>query len=86
MSAPGMWWGQDPDKGLLHAVATSDVQGARERGWTEALCGCRLPVDVGLLSEPDDRQECMACQLGATADLAETGIELPPLAPFERQP
>ncbi|MGH3917009.1 MAG: hypothetical protein ACRDTC_26900 [Pseudonocardiaceae bacterium] len=80
-----MWWGPAED-GRLHAVASCDIAPAAERGWTETLCGWRLPVDVELLSNPDG-VVCGACHLGATTDLE--SLDLPALAPFgqpERRP
>ncbi|MGH3937812.1 MAG: hypothetical protein ACRDTG_04130 [Pseudonocardiaceae bacterium] len=82
MNAPGMWWGRDSSDGRIHAVAACDIAPAPQRGWTEALCGSQLPVDVVLLSQPGDGPQCAACHLGATVDLAAS--DLPVLAPFDQ--
>lgn len=74
-----MWWGRAED-GRLHAVAPCDIAPAADRGWTEALCGWQLSVDVALLSEPDHGPVCAACHLGATTDLQPSN--LPALTPF----
>ncbi len=63
----------------MHAVATCDVADAEDRGWTESLCGCRLPVDVALVSElngdPDrDDLVCRACLVGVLADVSQPPI------------
>lgn len=70
-----MWWGSCPDHTRLHAVAPCDIEVAPERGWTEALCGRQLPIDVPLLSGPSG-DLCLACVIGATADLADATEQL----------
>lgn len=81
MSFPAMWWGR-ADDGWQHAVAPCDIAPASDRGWTEALCGWQLPIDVALLSELEDGPRCSACYLGATADVESS--PLPALTPFSQ--
>lgn len=69
MSTPGIWWARDPGDGRIHAVATVDIEAAPGRGWTEALCELRLPVDVALYSGREDAELCWPCHVGAVADL-----------------
>lgn len=91
VNAPAMWWGTGPgtERVMQHAVAPEDVALAEERGWTESLCGQRLPVGVELLSESASELRCIPCFIGATADLSDipaptatSGITLPPLTGF----
>lgn len=64
-----------PDHSPLYAVAPCDIAAAPERGWTEALCGRQLPVDVALISGPSG-ERCLACVIGATADLGDATEQL----------
>lgn len=68
MSTPAMWWGRDCGDGPWHAVAACDIEAAAGRGWTEALCGSRLPVDVALSSDRT-LTLCVACYVGVADDL-----------------
>ncbi|MGH3913547.1 MAG: hypothetical protein ACRDTC_09065, partial [Pseudonocardiaceae bacterium] len=87
MSAPGMWWGPEESGAHQYAIATCDIAAAPARGWLEALCGYRLPEEVELLAAPTAQSCCLACVIGATADLGATpatlgGVALPALTDF----
>lgn len=65
-------WSRCPDDGRLHAVDRLDIELAPVRGYTEALCGYRLPSDV--VTEPGPSGAlCLPCVVGVTSEAPDPG-------------
>lgn len=65
-------WARCPDDGRLHAVDRLDAELAPVRGYTEALCGHRLPIDVATEDGPSGAL-CLPCVVGVTSEAPDPG-------------
>ena len=73
MSLPSPLWARCPDDGRLHVLESVDVASAALRGYSECLCGHRLPAEGLAIEDGPTGALCLPCMIGITAELPDPG-------------